>query len=356
MADYPVGIGFDLTTTPLHIFNSVITTGGSASIGAGGRNGTNGLSLVVNANLGDSGGRAIKTLPTTLSEIYYGFSWITNRLPSPGSVIVVAELRDAGAIQDRLLIRSDGTLAVYSGASAALLGIASGFAALANVHYHFKWGIQIHGSTAFVKLWVNDVLRLNLTNQDTQAVAGSLIASEIVLSCYTPAGGANNQAAQTTFIFDDVTVDNIDDFGDVEVREDLPTGTGATDQWAFTGSGVTSTRDAVDEKPPDEDTSFASEDTVGHTSLWTYPSIPTDADVKALILSPRVKKSAAGACQIVAVYRDAAGPTLHDFATKAPSDSSYEYHPDAARVNPATASAFTPTEINNGQYGVKRTA
>lgn len=346
MAGIVVREGFDKTTTPGHIFNTV---SGTVSIGAFGRNSTNGLRLATNGSF------VKKTLPSTLSTIWAGFSLKLSALPSAADIWVLTVLLDAGNPQIRIVIRSDGTLAVQRTAGTGVtiagvnLGVLSSFAMLVGVHYHISWKVVVHDTTGEVIVWVNEVEKLNLTNQDTRGFSGSALVSEVAFYNQniidSPVGNHD---------IDDFVVRDDAQVLDLQVREDLPTGTGSTDQWSATGAA--STREAVDETPPDDDTSYASETTNGEKSIWTYPAIPTTATIVALGGSPRAKKTDAGTATFCSVFRDAAGPSDHDGPTLAPSNSSYEYHDNTWMVNPATSNPFTPSEVNDAGsgLGVKR--
>jgi len=334
MAGIQIAISHDDNTTVLKDYNSV---NGSPTYSAGnGRNST--------ASLRCTGLQtATKTLPTALSTIYHAFSYRTSVLP--GVTRVIAALLDVGTVQVRLVILVDGTMRMELGAGTATLATSSGFSMLANVTYHIEWKIVIHNSTGTATLWINEVQRANATGLDTQATANST-ASQVLI------GSGNENGAQVDH-FDDHLVRDDQQIGDRQVRSFLPTGIGATNQW--TAVGAATTREAVDEAAPNDDTDYAEESTVGEISLFTFGSIPSTSTIDAVIPYPYAKKTDAGTAKFKSVVRHSG--VNYPGAEKAPSDGAYEYHPDILMVNPGTAAAFTAADWNAPiEIGVERTA
>ena len=319
---------FDHYTTITHRFNS--NTGNFAVTAAQGRNGTS--CLRSNTTAGSS--RAAATLPTALTDIYFAFAWRTSTLPQAGTSVIVAEIRDAGTVQDNLILLSDGTLQVLRNGT-TVLGTSSGFAAITNVYYHFEWYIRIHNTLGLVQIRVNNTERMNLTGQDTQAT-GNNTASEIVLANTSATGIAGNTD------FDDVVIRNDGWSGDKQVGAYFPTGTGFTDQWSAVGA--TFTYQTVDETAPNSDTDYAAASTVSYLSLWTYATMPTSSTIDAVIPLPFAKKTDPGTATFDSDVR--LGGVNYPGASKAPSDGSYQYHPDILTTSPATGITWTVSEWN----------
>jgi hypothetical protein len=353
MGIWPVMIGHDKTTTIAHIYNSTQLSGSGgvgASIGAFGRNSTQGLKL--GSGGGGTGGATsvFKTLPASISEIYHAFSYETAALPVETSLRTIADWRDAGNIQLRLILASDGTLRLYRGVN-TLLAVVPNFAMLSGVTYHIEWYGLIHASNGGYGVWINEAEKILVTSgANTQGFAGNLVSEVRLANGHQEVGGGIG-AAQISH-FDDHIID-IERIFDLNVREDLPDGNGGVDQW--TASGAATTREAVDEAPPDDDTSYAHTSTVGHRSRWTYPPIPSTAEVKALGSSIRAKKTDPGTALVKGLWFDGLAATEHEFDEKAPSQDAYEYHDSAFKENPATTNPFTAAEINAGELGVERT-
>ena len=346
MAGITFQTSFDHYTTVTHRFNSLAGTSPLGTIvTAAGRNSTKALRFT-NAV---AQGRAVKTLPAPITDIYFAFAYRTSVLPAAALPRVIAEIRDAGVRQVGMILQSDGTLIFRSGGSGStdgvVLGTAIDFAALANVFYHIEWYVRISTSVGLLQVRVNEVEKLNLTGLDTQQTANNVV-TEI---CLVAVDGTN---ATVNMDFDDVVVRDDDWNGDVEVLALLPTGIGATNNWTATGAATT--REAVDEAAPNSDTDYMETATVNDLSLFTYPTIPITSEIRAVVPIPFAKKTDAGTAKIKSTVRHSG--VNYDGAEKAPSDASYEYHPDILMVNPGTATAFTPADWNAIEVGVKRTA
>ena len=107
MAGIVFAAGFDAYTDPAQIFNSSSSVNVSASIGAFGRNGTNGVRLVNGGGNPQPNGYLSKTLPTPLSTVWHAFCYKTDILPSATTRREIASFRDAGNVQCSLILLSE---------------------------------------------------------------------------------------------------------------------------------------------------------------------------------------------------------------------------------------------------------
>lgn len=345
-----MAMGFEVDTTVLHYFTSTVITGSSTiTIGAGGRNSTQGLLFLIpnNTNSSNAGAKAVKTLPAPLSTIYQAFAFATNVLPVTSQAFILLELRESGTTHIDLRLYPDGTLRVTRAGTA--LGTGS-FVASVNVFYHVEIQAVIHNSTGVINVLVNGASILNLVAQDTQN-GGTGVVSEIAIGATMITNVVNQTPATTVKIDDMVTSDNAF-VGDCRVREDLPTGTGSVDDGVATGAA--DSRQATDEAPPDDDTSYAELVNVGDKILLTYPTIPTDEEVIAAGMMPYAKKSTAGSATFQTNVKIGATEYTPG-ADQAPSAGSYAYFQDLMMVSPATAVAFTATELNGVEIGIEKT-
>jgi hypothetical protein len=332
--------GFDHYTVLTQRFNTVIGSG--AAIGATGRNSTNGLRFTLNAEGNQSVGR---TLPTAAQSFWVGAAYATSALPPSGRIRNIFEFTDVGTVQCVLALLPDGSLIVQRGSQfgATTLGTASGFSMLTNVYYYLEWYLKISPTVGETIIRVNEVERLNLTNQNTRMSANNTI-TVMALSTYQ---GINETA---TLDFDDVYVDDAGFKGDVQVLSIFPDGTSAIDQWSAVGAATT--REAVDETVPNSDTDYAEETTAGELSLHTYQNIPATAAVIAVCALPFAKKTDAGGATIRSVTRISGNN--YEGADQAPSNGTYEYYPHIWQISPATGLAWTASEVNSAEFGFKR--
>ena len=330
---------FDHYTTVTHRFNSV--TGGSAvTIGAGvGRNSTSGLDFN-NGSIGNL--RAVRNLGGSYADLYCGFAIKVDVLPGVSRSIF--ELYDVSTIQNRLVLQTNGTLIVQRGDTTTLDTVPT-FVMLPNVWYHIEVRVNTHSSTGIYTVKINEVQLLNLTSQDTAATANNY-STDFALASSQAAG----QAAHT--YFDDVVIRDDAFSGDVEVGAYLPTGIGVTNQWTpNTGTSAT----ATDETAPNSDTDYIETSIVNDLTLLTYGTIPATSSIIAVIPMPFAKKTDAGTAKLKSVVRHSG--VNYPGVEKAPSDGSYEYHPDVLMVNPGTGVAWTPSNWNAPvEIGPQRTA
>lgn len=331
-----LGESYDTTTTPEHLFNGIFGSG--VSIASGGRNATNGLKI-------NNSSAVQKAIPSTpIGTIYTAFSIHLASMPTAGDVIFF-DLRDGPTTQCDLRLTTTGLLRVTR--NGTTLGTGSGvFALQAGVTYHIEFKLVIDPSAGVVEVRLNEVTvtGLNLTSQNTRATSNST-ADSFVLTNTNGGGG--------TITFDDFVMRTDDWSGDVQVRAFLPTGIGATNQW--TANGAATTREAVDDTEPNDDTDYASTATVNDLSLFTYDSIPVTSTILAVIPKPYAKKTDTGTAKIASTVRHSG--VNYPGADQAPSNSSYAYFPEVLETNPGTASAWTPSDWNAPvEIGPKRTA
>jgi hypothetical protein len=335
---------FDHYTTITHRFNSS-TGAGPPEISAGtGRNSTNSLRFPTDSQANPP--QVAKTLPAALTDVWFAFAYKTPALPPSGTagvIRVIAAIRDAGVVQDELILLPDGTLKVRNGAE-IVLGTTSDFSMLINTWYHIEWYIRVDNSAGLVQVRINEVEKLNVSSQDTQFTTNNTI-SEIVLK-HSVANAATNDAAY----FDDVAISNSGFSGDVEVGAFLPTGVGSANVWSVVGAS--SSYEATDETTPNSNTDYINTTNVGDTTLFTYASLSSTSVVHAVVPLPFAEKEDAGSATIASVVK--VGSTSYTGASKAPSLNSYEYHPDILMTNPATGITWTYTEWNSIEIGPTR--
>jgi hypothetical protein len=341
MAGIVFQTGFDHYTNVAQRFNS-ITNPGNLTITSGGRNGTNALRIAVPGAGSAATVEARRTLPAAISTIYGCHS---RHISAFGDqTLILLRLLDVVSTQIDLRLLLDGTLQVTR--AGTVLGTTSGLSALlTGVHYHIELKAVIHDSAGAIQVWINEASVLNLSGIDTQATANSTVS--VVGIAASPASGT---AGGPVHLIDDLVVRDDAQNGDLQVKWNPPTGIGTTDQW--TASGAATTREAVDETPPNSDTDYMHTSTPGDISLFTHGGIPTTAEVRAVVPIPFAKKTDAGTATIKSVLRISG--TNYFGASKAPSDSSYEFQPDVNMVSPDTGVAFTATEVNAMEFGVER--
>lgn len=174
--------------------------------------------------------------------------------------------------------------------------------------------------------------------------------------------GGNLPAA--TYWFDDVYVcnnagpNNNDHMGDIHVATLLPTGasadgTGAHTQFTLGGTTPAATNwQSVNEATPNADVSYVSDNVVGHTDTYDYPSLPTvAASIKAVVGQYITRRDDAGMRQIQAVVRQSGADSYSPGTYN--TTASYLAAGLVMEVNPGTGLAWTPSDVNNAEFGYR---
>lgn len=246
-----------------------------------------------------------------------------------------------------LVVNGSKQVAVYRGTIAGTLLGTSTATIPDNTWVFLEMRASIHDSTGTVEVWMDDVLILNLTAQDTQN-GGTGALDRIRLGRLT-----NNVAANV--VLDDFYV--ADDSGSgvtaplgSAVRVDcvLPTGAGSSTQ--FTASAG-SNYQCVDETPPNEDTDYVSTSTAGHVDLYAMGDLPvTPTAIKATMVCAVARKDDVGSRTLRTKLKS--GGTTSNGASNALAIT-YAGIADMYEVDPNTGSAWTKTAIDAMEVGIE---
>jgi hypothetical protein len=173
-------------------------------------------------------------------------------------------------------------------------------------------------------------------------------------------GGANFSSGAEAYIDDwyllDGTGSRLNDFlGDVRVEALEPTSAGGQQQWTL-GAGSSHWSAVDDGAAPDDDTTYIESNTVAQvdTNVFEDSALPTTGTVHAVQVTILAKKDQPGNRLLAAVTRQSA--TNYVGSNLAVNQDSYTFIEGGFDVNPATGVAWTITEVNNAEFGVKVTA
>ena len=345
---------FEHYTTVLKRFSQNVQSGVTApAISAG--NGRHGASLRITGSTGTSTNSFSQASCPNTATGYIGFAMRHSILPTSDGNSRQAgfvKVLDAGNGQASLAIDTNGHITAWRGDSipfGSLLGTST-YTLKPNVWYYIEWKITINNTTGVSEVRVNGTVILSLTSQNTRGTGSNNFFNAVGLGCFATQGATN-----ANIDFDDFVVNDDGYTGDVQVREEVPTGTGDVDNG--TATGAADTRQAVDDAAgadPNDDTDYSTLVNVNDKFLLTFPNLPTSATVKYVYPMPYVKKSGAGTCTIKSLFKISG--VEYPLADQNPSDGTYQYFPDPQSVSPATSVAWTASEVNGAQMGVKRTA
>jgi hypothetical protein len=215
--------------------------------------------------------------------------------------------------------------------------------------HYLEAKVKIDSSTGSVEVRVNGTTVLNLTNVNTYTGWYPATVTSVLLC------GMNCNSNQFTyFYFDDLYIcdpsgsDNNGFLGDCRVECLFPTGAGAETQWT-PSAGVN--WENVNETPPDGDTTYNRSNTPGQADTYAMADlVSTTGRIYAAQYLQYARKDNAGSRTVAPVAR--IGGVDYAGASVSVGDS-YAYYRDIHAVSPATAAAFTISEVNAMEYGTK---
>jgi hypothetical protein len=302
-----------------------------------------------------------------------------------------------GTHQTEVFINSSGTLqAKRNGTN---LGSASTATLSIGAWHYLELGTLIDPAAGWVKVYLDGVLVINLTGQNTRATSNSY-ANQLYLG-YQSSGDLRDDV----YVNDSTGSFNNTFLGDIKVIGGLPSGDGTATAWtqnvavwaaatayavgatildsnsnlqrcstAGTSSGshptwsttlnaITSDGAAlkwtclgaqaayklVNEAVWDDDSSYLSDATVNDQSRFTFPSI-TAAGVKGAMVFARARKDDAGARSIRLVAKS--GATTGDNGADLVQSSTYQNFSAVFEADPNTGAAWGVGALNAAEFGV----
>jgi hypothetical protein len=141
---------------------------------------------------------------------------------------------------------------------------------------------------------------------------------------------------------------NNDFIGECRVHSRLPTGEGNTQN--FTPNSGSTHYTQVDETNPDDDTTYVSSDTVGHIDQFTFPTLTLTGSIAGVQTVITARKDDGGTREIAESCRSAS--TDYTGSTQVIA-STYLMYRQIRETDPATSAAWTTSNLNSAQFGVK---
>lgn len=161
-------------------------------------------------------------------------------------------------------------------------------------------------------------------------------------------GTGTTMALDDFYVCDTSGAVNNDFLGDARISTFFPTGDGALAQ--FTPSTGSNHFANVDDVPPNDDTDYNSDSTVGHIDTFTHGSLPASTTVKAVQHSLYARKDDVALRQIAPVIRR--GGT-NNVGTTVTLSTTYANYRELRELDPITAAAWVDTNFNSDEFGVK---
>lgn len=291
-----------------------------------------------------STGVLIKTIDAQATWVV-GFSFRTAALPS-ANPLTILELRDAGTVQVDVRINTDGTMTVTRNGTTLST---SASAVSAGTTYYCEFKATISDAAGSYSLRINGAVFTSGSGVDTKNTANAT-ANQIAI-------GAAQNRAQGNFDIDDLYIcdgagsSNNDFLGDVRVDCYMPSGNGNSSQLAGSDGNSTDNYALVDEASQNGDTDYVQSATVNQKDTYDFTDMShTPASIFGVQVNMVAKKDDSGNRSICAVTRSGGSDT--DGATQALS-TSYVVYTEIRETDPNTAAAWTRTNLNNAEFGVK---
>lgn len=295
-----------------------------------------------------SQGGLVKTFPATDTIIFGTAMKVENPTVAFKNLIVFTQ---SGAKQFHLSLTNSMGLRLYRGTSTLIEECTTKIRT--NTWYYIELKVTVHNTLGSYELRINGEVVMSATNVDTQDTATAEVDA-FALGNITDAtlDGYTNHMYDDIYLLNDVA-DGPDDFlGDSKVTSLLPDGNGTTSN--FTGSDGNSTNNfqLVDDNPPDGDTSYVESSTVGHIDLYTIANLPSSPDtIHGIAVGSLVRKDDAGTRTGQDVVRTSA--TNYTGTAYAPSAGSYGFTQSMFPNNPNSTIAWTESDINGLEIGIK---
>jgi hypothetical protein len=301
---------------------------------ATGRRGTQALKLNATATV-------TKTLDAQATCII-GFSFNAPTLPGADAAILI--FLDAGVNQCDLRMRADGTLRATRNGTA--LGTSSS-ALSAGTTYYIEVKVLISDAAGTFEVRVNgsNTGWLALTSQDTKNTANAT-ANQFSLS-----GPVTGTLFDDLYVCDSAGSTNNNFLGDIRVDAYVPSGNGNSSQLVGSDSNSVDNYLLVDEALYNTDTDYVQSATAAQKDTYAFTDMShTPASIFGLQVNMIGKKDDSGNRSICSVIRSGGADT--DGTSQALSTTYVDYM-QVSETDPNTAAAWTKTNLNSAEFGVK---
>lgn len=317
----------------------------STQTGAYGRNGTNGLKLIHTSGT-NSFVRKTLPAPKTTVIIGAGVRFINTGGLTPQDPVVFSFVENGVTQVDVRFNQNTNLLYVTRNGTTLATGTTT---LLYGVYYHIEFKATINTSTGSYTLRINELQELTASGVNTQGTAAAVVDS-IQLGALQ-FNTFNEVDYDDLYVCDSLGGVNNDFLGDCRVQCLFPESAGATSGWTpLSGQNYTN----VDDVTPDDDTTYVSTGVAGTIDTYAMNDLAaTTGSVKGVQTVVSARKDDAGTRTIAPVIRigatNYAGNNQNIMTTYSMFLQQYD-------VSPATAAAFTISEVNAMEAGEKLVA
>lgn len=330
------------------------TTGASgANLGFGGTSGitetSNGRFSGGRIRIGGGNGSLNINVPTPRAKLGVHLGINTDAANSNSTLCTFSET-SGGTTHLTLSISSGGFLTLTQG-NGTLLGTSS-YHVTTGVWFGVEVWLEVHDSTGVAKLWVNgeSTPSINFSGDTKNGGSTGTIGN---LSWFSSSGGNGFYICDFIIYDDQGSVNNTAPLGDIRVESTFPSGNGNSSQFVGSDSNSTDNYLLVDETPFNSDTDYVESANIGDKDTYAFANVtPTAGNVLAVQARLIAKKTDAGTREIKPVYRLS---TTEVDGTVYPLNGSYEINFKDVQETKPGGGAWSITDVNNAEFGVKVT-
>jgi len=294
-----------------------------------------GMDDVYNASFATNVVYLERSLPSK-SEVYAAFRFRLSNTSTPYSYMIA--FKNASTNIGCLRINP----AYYLEVSRGTTYLATGPTLSLNTTYKIEIRFKPHNTDGVFQVKVNGLLVIDFSGDTTD---GATTIDNIRFGY---------PATNYGFLgyLDNVVIDDTSWPGDTRIKGILPAGVGNSSQWTpSAGSNYA----CVDEVPP-SDADYVTTNTVGNKDTYAAGDLPADASsVKCVQFAARAQKEGAATPQNLAFVIRTGGMDYEGSGVVLPTTFT-EHVRDLWVNNPATSQAFTPSEVNGMEIGIKAAA
>jgi len=201
-----------------------------------------------------------------------GFGIYLNELPTINTNIYSSFMSLANGFIVSIAIQSDGSLAAYLGGSGGTLIAVSDSLLTAGAFYHIESKLVVDPVVGDIEIRVNGNIAIKASNINT----GSTNAAGYRFSVTGRSGSTLSVYLDDVFAWDDIGDFNNDFLGPQRLLTVYANGEISPYDW--TTVGAASPHEAIDEVPPDGDTSYIGANDYASVIDFTLPTLPPEID------------------------------------------------------------------------------
>lgn len=266
-------------------------------------------------------------------------------------------LYDGTTIQMGLIRNSNGSLSVCRGTSATVLGTSATGLISANTWYYIelKWKINDSISSGDVVVYIDGVSVLTVAaTSDTKATANAYATKYHV-------GGDSafyNSTVDRRYFDNHYSIDfsgssNNTPLGSVRVQTLYPNGNGNTSGMTNQNGNSTNNYQQVDETGShNSDTDYVEASTASTKDTYAFQNTAaTTGTIFGVQTNITARRTDANAKTICPVVRHSS--TDYDGTTTASINSNFQTYSQMYETNPGTSAAWTQSDVDGAEFGVK---